>query len=222
MVRSIVVARVHDGLPLAATIEDDDLDAEYPEHKSQCKALLRQQVPNQTEQRVSVEAGDSFQYHILIDAANGVAFICLTDRSYPRKLAYSCLDEVRDAFINDYSPDQVAQVTRPYELIRFTNTLQRIKRSYQDVRARQNMERLQADLIDVSKIMTSNINEMLERGTKLEKMSLLSTNLSQDARRYVRDAQQLNWNAFMERYGVPGIVLLCFLVCLLVYFRYLR
>lgn len=220
MVKSIVVARVHDGLPLAATIEDDDLDADYPEHKSQCKALLKQQVPTQTEPRVTVEAGDHYLYHIW--SRDGVAFVCLTDRVYPRRLAYSCLDDVASAFDRDYPPDQVQRATRPYELIRFTNVLQRLKRSFQDVRSKQNIERLQADLVDVTNIMTANINELLERGTKLEKMSLLSTNLSQDARRYVKDAQQLNWNAFMERYGVPGVILLCFLLCLIVYFRYLR
>lgn len=220
MVKSIVVARVQDGLPLAATIEDDDLDQDYPEHKSQCKALLKQQVPAQTEPRVSVDASSSHVYHIYIQ--HGIAYLCLTDRVYPKRLAYSCLDDVAAAFTRDYPADHVARVSRPYELIRFTNTLQRLKRSFQDVRAKQNIERLQADLVDVTNIMTANINELLERGTKLEKMSLLSTNLSQDARRYVKDAQQLNWNAFMERYGVPGVIAICFILCLIVYFRYLK
>lgn len=220
MVKSIVVARVHDGLPLAATIEDDDLDADYPAHKSDSKALLRQQVPSQTEPRVTIDAAHGYQYHILTQ--DGVAFMCLTDRVYPRRLAYNCLDEVASLFDTEYTGDQVTRVSRPYELIRFTNTLQRLKRSYQDVRAKQNIDRLQADLHDVHNIMTANINELLERGTKLERMSLLSTNLSQDARRYVKDAQQLNWNAFMERYGVPGVIAICFLLCLIVYFRYLK
>lgn len=219
MVKSITVARVHDGLPLAATIDDDDLDYEYPEHKAQGKALLKKQIPNQVDPRMTVEASDSFCFHVSI--RDGVAFVCLADRLYPKRLAYSCLDEASDLFLHEYTTDQVGRVSRPYELIRFTNSLQRIKRSYQDVRSKENIERLKEELVDVTQIMTQNINQLLERGSKLENMSLLSNNLSQDARKYVRDAQQLNWNAFMERYGVPGIIILCFLFCLFVYYKWL-
>lgn len=221
MVKSIVVARQHDGLPLASTIDDDDLDMDYPEHKSQSKALLKQHVPQATEPRCTVEVNEAaFSYHVY--CRDGVAFVCLSERLYPKRLAYACLEEVSDSFFKEYTLDQIKRTSRPYELIRYTNALQRIKRSYQDVRSKQNLDRLQQALGDVTNIMTQNINQLLERGNKLESMSLLSSNLSADARRYVRDAQQLNWNAFMERYGVPGIIFLCFLLCLFIYFYYLR
>ena len=87
------------------------------------------------------------------------------------------------------------------------NIIQKTKRSYQDIRAQQNMSRLQEELLDVSHIMTSNIKDVLERGNKLEKMSLMSDALAADSKRYVRDARQLNLDALFRKYGTPAILI---------------
>ena len=101
------------------------------------------------------------------------------------------------------------------------NAIQRAKRSYQDIRAKQNMSRLQEELLDVSHIMTSNIKDVLERGNKLEKMSLMSDALATESKRYVRDARQLNLDALYRKYGTPSILVAIVLLSLWIWMKYL-
>lgn len=49
-------------------------------------------------------------------------------------------------------------------------TIQRLKRQYMDTRANRNLDKLNAELQDVQRIMTQNIQDVLGRGEKLESM----------------------------------------------------
>lgn len=160
------------------------------------------------EEMSSLEAGQYF-FHVYL--AEGVAYLALSDRLYPKKLAFSLLTDLQRAFSREFGP-LVDSATRPYAFIKFDTVIQKMKRSYQDVRARQNLDRLQEELLDVTKIMTTSINTVLERGGKLENMSLLSSNLSQESRRYLRETRKLNWMMLWRTYGpiamiVAGLVL---------------
>jgi len=83
------------------------------------------------------------------------------------------------------------------------------------------MSRLQEELMDVSHIMTSNIKDVLERGNKLEKMSLMSDALAAESKRYVRDARQLNLDALYRKYGTPAILIAIVLFSLWVWIKFL-
>ena len=46
------------------------------------------------------------------------------------------------------------------------------KKIYQDQRAQSNLDKLNNDLIDVKKVMTKNIEDLLYRGDSLDKMRI--------------------------------------------------
>lgn len=48
----------------------------------------------------------------------GVCYLCLCDRSYPRKLAFAYLEELQQEFQEKYG-DQVGTVARPYAFVKF-------------------------------------------------------------------------------------------------------
>lgn len=56
------------------------------------------------------------------------------------------------------------------------------------------------DLIDVKKVMTKNIEDLLYRGDSLDKMSDLSSSLKQDSLKYKRRAQRINFEAMLRQY----------------------
>lgn len=101
------------------------------------------------------------------------------------------------------------------------NSIDKLKRSYQDIRAKQNLNRLQEELLDVSHIMTTNIKDVLERGNKLEKMSLMSDQLAAESKKYVRDARQLNLDALYRKYGAPSILLIIVIFSLYIWVKFL-
>lgn len=216
MVRSVIIARVNDGLPLAASMDDDELDRDFPDHKAKAKSILKTLV-TATEPMTSIEAGQYF-FHVLIEES--VAYVSICDRLYPKKLAFSLLGDLHKEFSTQFG-GMVEAAARPYAFIKFDTFIQKTKRSYQDVRARQNLERLQEELVDVRKIMTTSITDVLERGAKLENMSLLSSNLSAESRRYLRDTQKLNWMMLWRTYGPISIVVLVVILFFYLYIRYL-
>ena len=69
--------------------------------------------------RLSVDSGP-FVFHYLIQA--DVCYLTLTDKSYPKKLAYQYLEELQSEFSRLYG-DQIAAAARPYAFIKFGEAL---------------------------------------------------------------------------------------------------
>ena len=55
-----------------------------------------------------------------------VIYMCICDSSYPRKLAFSYLDELSKEFQNSYG-DKIESVTRPYAFMGFGRSTDRMQ-----------------------------------------------------------------------------------------------
>ncbi|KNC71305.1 hypothetical protein SARC_16158, partial [Sphaeroforma arctica JP610] len=97
----------------------------------------------------------------------GVCYLVLCEKSYPKKLAFSYLEEVQKEFYQAYA-NEIGTAARPYAFISFDTTIQRLKRQYMDSRANRNLNKLNNELQDVQRIMTQNIQDVLGRGEKIE------------------------------------------------------
>ncbi|RHZ73379.1 SNAP receptor [Aspergillus turcosus] len=212
MVKSTQIARL-DGLMLAASVDDEQAEAELSEIKSQAKMIFRRLNRNSAPQ-ASIESGQ-YNLHYLIK--DDICFLCICDRSYPRKLAFTYLEDLATEFTTTYSPSQYHSPTlRPYAFVEFDTFIQRTKKIYQDSRASQNLDRLNDELRDVTKVMTKNIEDLLYRGDSLERMSDLSGRLREDSKRYKKAAVRINWELLIKQYGpFAGVgFLLLFLIWL--------
>jgi len=133
----------------------------------------------------------SFSYLI----ADNVVFLTIADKSYPRKLAFSYLDELSKEFANTYGP-KVESVRKPYAFVGFgkheifvtggsrltldccsDTFMSKTARLYRDSRtanaATSSLDKLNDDLQDVTRIMTKNMEELLWRGDSLDRMYIL-------------------------------------------------
>lgn len=138
--------------------------------------------------------------------------MCICDSSYPRKLAFSYLDELSKEFQRSYE-GKIEGATRPYAFMgfgmsptvppRIQSTINRklsttddsmidtfiskTTRLYRDSRTltqgngpagpSSNLDKLNEDLQDVTRIMTKNMEDLLWRGDSLDRKltSLLSS-----------------------------------------------
>lgn len=170
--------------------------------------------------------------------ASGVCILTLTERAYPKRLAFDYLDELRKEFFQVYG-NQVRSATRPYEFIRFDTFIQKTKKVYNDSKTQRNLQKLNSELKDVHSIMTKNINEVISRGERLESMlcNLLSaaresiwiqafiltwsnvicfstdvaqksTRLAQESKRYAAQAKHANRMRIVRQYAPIGIVVI--------------
>lgn len=102
---------------------------------------------------------------------DNVAYIAITERSYPKKLALTYLEDVRAEFQTSYKREAYLDPQlRPYAYSEFDRFIERTKKTYQDSRATGNLGRLNDELKDVTQVMTKNIEDLLYRGDSLEKM----------------------------------------------------
>jgi vesicle transport protein SEC22 len=221
-----IIARVRDGLPLAEGLDSgsDSLTSssgstknEMFTFKSQAKAICKKIASNYPSQkpapRMTIETGSKHVFHYVCDAHN-VLYMTLTEKQYPRKLAYQYLDELSKEFSMLYG-SQVDTVTRPYAFIKFDTFIQKTKKVYADTRTQRNMERLNADLHEVQSIMTKNIQEVLGQGERLDRMTEMSNMLSQDAKDLAVKAKGLYHQALVKKY-LPWVVVVCIILLVMI------
>ena len=211
MVLMTMIARVFDGLPLAASVQEDEQTGKYVlnifwslyfatyidfytfrnilEYQNQAKRLfktLNESSPN----RCSLETGNgNFHFHYIIEQQT--CFLTLTERGFSKKVAYSFLDDLAAEFHSQYG-HKINTATRPYSFIEFDTYIQKAKKNYGDARGRRNLTNLNTELQDVQRIMVQNIDDVLQRGAVLSELENKSQNLTEMSRKYRKDAESLN------------------------------
>ena len=131
---------------------------------------------------------------------DSICFLCICDKSYPRKLAFTYLSDLATEFTTTYSSTQYLSPTlRPYAFVEFDTFIQRTKKTYQDSRATANLDKLNDELKDVTKVMTKNIEDLLYRGDSLERMGEMSGRLREDSKKYRKAAVRINWELMLKQ-----------------------
>ncbi len=123
-IEHVYIARVTDGLILVASMEHGvNANSEKMDlFKSQAKQLLKKLNPRSTA-KMSIES-NPYIFHYLIE--NGICYLTLTEKSYPKRLAFLFLEEIGREFESDlkseYGEDwlrTVETVGRQYAFIKF-------------------------------------------------------------------------------------------------------
>ncbi|KDD75214.1 hypothetical protein H632_c806p0 [Helicosporidium sp. ATCC 50920] len=187
-------------------------------YKTQAKSLFKQfSSPNaRPPPRMTIASGEH-SFHCLIES--GVAYLTLTESSYPKKLAFQYLEELSSEFSRLYGP-QIDTTNRPYAFIKFDTFIQKTRKLYLDTRTQRNLSKLSAEIAEVHSIMTRNIADVLAQGERLDKMQEMSNTLSTDARQFGVKARDLYRQALIRKYA-PWAVVAAIILIFLVLRRYL-
>ncbi|KAM9790843.1 vesicle-trafficking protein SEC22b-A [Syngnathus typhle] len=212
MILLTMIARVADGLPLAASMqENDQLGRDLQHYQSQAKQLCRK-LDAQSPDRCTLEAKD-MNFHYLI--ADGVCYLSLCEPSFPKKIVFTYLEELHREFSDQYGR-KISIVTRPYSFIEFDTYIQKTKKVYIDSRARRNLGSINTELQDVQRIMVANIEEVLQRGESLSALETKGNNLSTLSKKYRSDAKYLNTRSTYAKVAAVAV----FFITLIVYVRF--
>ncbi|XP_060525457.1 vesicle-trafficking protein SEC22b-B [Cylas formicarius] len=203
MVLITMIARVADGLPLCATMQEDEQSGKnILDYQNQAKMLFRKLGP-QSPPRCTIETGPYF-FHYLIEY--DVCYLVLCESNYSKRLAYSYLEDIAQEFHSQYG-SRVNAVTRPYTFIEFETYIQKARKQFTDSRSRRNLNAINNQLHDVQRIMVQNIDDVLQRGTVLSELDTKTQNLSMLTQKYKKDATFLNTKSMYVKAAVGGIVL---------------
>nr|CAG4638829.1 EOG090X0HBC [Cyclestheria hislopi] len=202
------IARVGDGLPLAASIpENEESGKGVLDYQNQAKMLFRKLSP-QSPPRCTIETG-KYLFHCLIE--HNICYLVLCERTYSKKLAFSYLEDLAQEFHSQYGK-KVHIVSRPYSFIEFDTYIQKARRSFMDSRTRRNLTALNSELQDVQRIMVQNIDDVLQRGSLLSELDNKAQNLSIISQKYKKEARYLNLQSTYAKIGAVAIIVLVFVL----------
>lgn len=129
-----------------------------------------------------------------------LVFFAITERSFPKELAAIYLDDVSSEFCSTHKDvEYLSPNLRPYAYNEFDTFIQRTKKSYENPRASDNLDKVQAQLKETTQIMSKNLEDLLYRGDSLERMSNLSNDLRDASQKYKRAAVRINWQLLLQQ-----------------------
>eukprot|EP00696_Hemimastix_kukwesjijk_P001068 gnl/Hemi2/11387_TR3944_c0_g1_i1.p1 gnl/Hemi2/11387_TR3944_c0_g1~~gnl/Hemi2/11387_TR3944_c0_g1_i1.p1 ORF type:complete len:210 (+),score=59.52 gnl/Hemi2/11387_TR3944_c0_g1_i1:81-710(+) len=203
------IARIRDGLLLAASME---VQRNLDPYKEQSKKIFRSLNPD-SHRRLTIETSEGLAFHYIIE--NGVCYLCLCERSYPKRLAFLYLEEIQKEFDNLYK-SQIETASRPYAFVKFDNYIQKTKKIYSDSRS---IDKIKEDLTDVTRIMTQNIDEVLGIGNRLNEIHGKSERLVEDTAKYHKQTKYLNFVALWRQRG--PLVCVSLMVLFMLWYRFM-
>jgi len=210
MVLLTIIARLADGLPLAASIQEDEQSGRsLQEYQTQAKGLCRKLNAN-SPSRCSIETGPLI-FHYQIE--KGVVYLALCEQGFSKRLAFAYLEDLQNEFDSAHG-HRVGIVSRPYSFIEFDNYIQKTKKNYTDSRARRNLGAINTELQDVQRIMVQNIDDVLQRGEALSTLDDKAQGLSVLSQKYKKDAKFLNMKSTYAKIAAVLIVIVVFFLFL--------
>ena len=213
-IENVYIARVTDGLTLVASMEHGSSSSDRMEmFKNQAKQLIKK-LNTRSAAKMSIES-NPYVFHYMIE--NGICYLMLSDKNYPKRLAFLFLEEIGREFVSslrvEHGDDwlrELETVGRAYAFIKFDQVIQRKRREYADPNSSGNMRRLNEELASIHHIMRKTIDDVLDRGSKLDDVTEMSKNLASDSKKYRWGAKKLSMMALYRQYApfvaVAGIV----------------
>jgi vesicle transport protein SEC22 len=98
----------------------------------------------------------------------------------------------------------VDQAARPFQFIHYDPIIQRKQREFRDQRETHKSQ-LNEDLNEIHSIMRKNIDEILNRGEKLDHVSTISSELRTKSKDFKWGTKKLTWQARMQQYGPMAV-----------------
>ncbi|KCV69539.1 hypothetical protein H696_03959 [Fonticula alba] len=237
---------MHDLAPSLQRVDERDQAA----LRNQGKAIINRFEFSANSAKALHINDDSGRYFFTYRIVGDIGFMCCCQSRYSRIHALQYIEDLADSFFRQFSQEVIASSVRPFSLMAFESTVQRLTREFNDsslLSAREATSRgagavssdvstgvssnthrashlssLNEELVDVARVMTIGMKDVLDRGVKLDTMETMSSHLSVAAKEYNRQTRNLNWQAMLRRYGPPVVVLLVVLLVFIFYWGVLR
>lgn len=207
-----LIARASDGLPLSASILDDEQSGRnIAEFQTQAKQIFRKLTP-QSPPRCSIES-PPLVFHYIIE--EGICYLALCEPSYSPRLAFSYLDSLHSEFNQQHGHD-IYKAQRPYYFIEFGTEINRVKKNFVESQSRRSsqLRGLSDELHGVNRIMFENIDAVIQRGERISEISEKASKLAFGSKAYRQSARYLNLRSSLAAKIAIVVVVFLFLVFL--------
>jgi len=210
-----IICRLSDKLLLVESMDTDDNNRELEELKKKGRKLFHSMTVN-TDPTGIIKAEPYYFMYLL---ENDLCFLTLCYKNYPKKLAYRFLAELKMEFGVQFGIEVKQKKLRPFAFERFDNFIQQTKKLYKDPQSLNNLHKVSGDLTEITKLLQQNIDDILDRGVKIENVVGMSEDLLEQSKRLNSQTKQLLWQQTLRKWSFT-IFMVIILILIVFYFYY--
>jgi vesicle-associated membrane protein 7 len=130
---------------------------------------------------------DKYIFHYMV--ADGLTYLCMTDRDFPRLVAFQFLGEIKDRFIATYGDRGKTAIAFAFNAD-FQRVLQQQMDRYNSAKT-DKIAKVREEINQVKDVMIKNIDKVLERGEKIELLVDKTEVLDQHAFKFKKTSKKL-------------------------------
>ncbi|CCK70638.1 palmitoyltransferase YKT6 KNAG_0E03840 [Huiozyma naganishii CBS 8797] len=140
-------------------------------------------------QRQSVEEGN-YVGHVYC-RTEGICGVLITDKEYPVRPAYTLLNKVLDEYLVAHPPADWENITETNDSLKMSE-LQTYISKYQDPSQADAIMKVQQELDDTKIVLHKTIENVLQRGEKLDNLVDKSESLTASSKMFYKQAKKTN------------------------------
>jgi synaptobrevin family protein YKT6 len=158
---------------------------------SQFLTFFAQTIAERTEidQRQSVEEGD-YVGHVYV-RSEGISAVLITDKSYPVRPAFTLLNKICDDFLSQHSINEITSLSSNINGSQDDQLLNLLNK-YQNPHEADALMKVQHELDETKIVLQQSIENVLQRGEKLDTLVDKSEALTSSSKTFYKQAKKTN------------------------------
>lgn len=156
---------------------------------------------------------DKYTFHYIVE--DGLCFLCMSDLSFERRIAFRFLEDIKGRFLSAYG--EHAKTALAYAMKDFAQVLNTQMDFYSNNPAADQLRRVRNEIDEVRGVMESNIDKILERQEKIELLVVKTDNLNQSAQNFRKRSARLKnamWWKNIKLWIILAVVVLVVIYCI--------
>jgi vesicle transport protein SEC22 len=222
MVKSVFIARKSDGLIFCEVSDECTNDKNLMSVRNKAIEYLKNFQTKQDLCTVNI-GSQQFVFHYKIN--ENIVYLIITEVKYPSKLAFCYLEDINEGFTdelkNHFGTQSVSYyskletIDRTNYFLKFEKFVKKKKAEYLDSGSKGNLEKLNKEILDVHKVMTENINLILDREKNLFNIDRISETIKTDSKTFKNKTHDLRIKLLLSKYSVfiaIGAIIILFII----------
>lgn len=215
------IGRVSDGMMLCETYED--LHKINFDLRNLAKKVMKKLQKAPEVSALETQLNHTFYYKI----SDGICYLTCVESSYHRKLALAFLDEIMNGFQEELKKtfgtgesvdyrSKIETIERPYYFLKFDRFIRKKREQY--LNPSKEFESVHKELENVTQIIKTNINTLLERDKTLGEIEGMAGRLRDDSKLFAKKSRELNMAMWLRKYGI--LIAIAAILLLGIYYRF--
>lgn len=159
----------------------------------------------------SVFPYNEFNFFFLHD--DGLTYLCMAEERVHANVAFLMLTDMKDRFVTKYGTKGKTAIA--YAMSPFASEIRELMKKYDNYKIETPLSQLRQKMEHVKIVMIENVNQLMERGEKIDLLVVRTDKLRQESARYQRVTKEVRRMYCWENLKYMVILFLC--VCLLLF-----